>query len=453
MDSISDDKSMSQVPPTPSKFSKFLPKSSSSSNRKSGFESAPESSQHRKSFLGKKGSRLFQLQEQGQSGNGLEPPVIIEPQSSVNSPPPRPATTVTESNSIPSKLSGWLSHFHTSPSSPSASDFTALLSSPSHPTSLLTSPKARAAAGLITAARHSKDHLGRAMRYIMDTDVINGPPGRESLWLLGCEYPASLLSDELNQNWPESFWNDFINIPWITYRSQYPSPIKDVPLSTLPSPCSINQQPPSASSQPQPQSASPITPPSSSSPSKRFNVWQAVSGGGSVERTWSSDSGWGCMLRTGQSMLAQALLQLHLGRPSQSSQTHCIPVTTSIPASPSLTSVSLQWTRSSLLSLFLDTSAPTSPFSVHRFAIVGKELGKEIGTWFGPSTAAGGIKSVSVFTGAYRLTFLQETGFFISPMRARGRSRHRSIAIRNRSLCSFILYTTSTYTNETHRKV
>jgi cysteine protease ATG4 len=52
----------------------------------------------------------------------------------------------------------------------------------------------------------------------------------------------------------------------------------------------------------------------------------------------------------------------------------------------------LQWTRSSLLSLFLDTPAAPCPFSVHRFAIVGKELGKEIGTWFGPSTAAGGIK-------------------------------------------------------------
>jgi cysteine protease ATG4 len=45
-----------------------------------------------------------------------------------------------------------------------------------------------------------------------------------------------------------------------------------------------------------------------------------------------------------------------------------------------------------IISWFLDDPLPYAPFSVHRMALVGKQLGKEIGEWFGPSTAAGAIK-------------------------------------------------------------
>lgn len=47
-----------------------------------------------------------------------------------------------------------------------------------------------------------------------------------------------------------------------------------------------------------------------------------------------------------------------------------------------------------ILSLFIDDPSPLAPFSVHRFALMGKQLGKEVGEWFGPSTAAGAIKAL-----------------------------------------------------------
>ncbi len=51
-------------------------------------------------------------------------------------------------------------------------------------------------------------------------------------------------------------------------------------------------------------------------------------------------------------------------------------------------------TYTQILTWFLDDPSPACPFSVHRMALIGKQLGKEIGEWFGPSTAAGAIKWV-----------------------------------------------------------
>jgi cysteine protease ATG4 len=45
-----------------------------------------------------------------------------------------------------------------------------------------------------------------------------------------------------------------------------------------------------------------------------------------------------------------------------------------------------------ILTWFLDNPSGQAPFGVHRMALAGKELGKEVGSWFGPSTAAGAIK-------------------------------------------------------------
>jgi cysteine protease ATG4 len=47
-----------------------------------------------------------------------------------------------------------------------------------------------------------------------------------------------------------------------------------------------------------------------------------------------------------------------------------------------------------IITWFLDTPSPLAPFSVHRMALAGKELGKDVGQWFGPSTAAGAIRTL-----------------------------------------------------------
>ncbi|RUS25914.1 hypothetical protein BC938DRAFT_471471 [Jimgerdemannia flammicorona] len=53
------------------------------------------------------------------------------------------------------------------------------------------------------------------------------------------------------------------------------------------------------------------------------------------------------------------------------------------------------WKRyTQIVNWFLDELAPRSPFSIHRIALLGKLLGKNIGEWFGPSTTSQVIKTL-----------------------------------------------------------
>ncbi|KAF8654308.1 hypothetical protein AX16_003536 [Volvariella volvacea WC 439] len=160
-------------------------------------------------------------------------------------------------------------------------------------------------------------------------------------------------------SWPPVFYADFTSRIWLTYRSQFP-PIKDTRLSELP------ETPAEAAAQ---LAAAAATP---NAPSMRTRFW----GGG--ERGWTSDSGWGCMLRTGQTLLANALVNIYLGREWRRPP---YPVHTADYA-----------TYVQIVTWFLDTPSPEAPFSVHRMALAGKELGTDVGQWFGPSVAAGAIK-------------------------------------------------------------
>ncbi|KAI7903667.1 uncharacterized protein BX663DRAFT_37933 [Cokeromyces recurvatus] len=113
--------------------------------------------------------------------------------------------------------------------------------------------------------------------------------------------------------WPSDFYEDFTSRLWMTYRHNYP----------------------------------PIRP-----------------------SNHKTDIGWGCMLRSGQSLLANTFI-IHL--------------------------LSRDWRRQrqsqeqrkqykKIIHWFLDELSPRAPFSIHRVALLGKQLGKNIGEWFGPST-------------------------------------------------------------------
>lgn len=89
----------------------------------------------------------------------------------------------------------------------------------------------------------------------------------------------------------------------------------------------------------------------------------------------TSDAGWGCMLRTTQSLLANALVRVRLGdtwrRPGGQGP---------------WASVDEQAEYVRILTLFLDDA--TCPFGIHRLAREGARRSVPIGAWFGPSTAA-----------------------------------------------------------------
>ncbi|SGY14116.1 BQ5605_C010g06067 [Microbotryum silenes-dioicae] len=179
-------------------------------------------------------------------------------------------------------------------------------------------------------------------------------------------------SSSTTSGWPSTFYHDFYSRMALTYRSGFP-----------PIPCAS---------------------PGNVGGGGFFNSLSMSIGRGSNGRTadgLSSDTGWGCMLRTGQSLLANALMAVHLGRdwrrplptlglpsPPTPSQTHASTSAPAVNLPPSFA------TYARILSLFIDDPSPLAPFSVHRFALTGKQLGKEVGEWFGPSTAMGAIKSL-----------------------------------------------------------
>ncbi|XP_061268928.1 cysteine protease ATG4B isoform X1 [Bos indicus] len=92
----------------------------------------------------------------------------------------------------------------------------------------------------------------------------------------------------------------------------------------------------------------------------------------------TSDTGWGCMLRCGQMIFAQALVCRHLGRDWRWTQRKRQPDS-----------------YCSVLQAFLDRK--DSCYSIHQIAQMGVGEGKSIGQWYGPNTVAQVLKKLAVF--------------------------------------------------------
>jgi cysteine protease ATG4 len=138
----------------------------------------------------------------------------------------------------------------------------------------------------------------RAIRYFWDPEPRNEDP-TAMIWCLGQHYdavippsPKSTTSSESNQTqrdaastWPPEFLDDFESRIWMTYRMDF-TPIPRSP---------VNKGLPFSSPTAALQFAG-----------KLFS--------GQAGPGFSSDAGWGCMIRSAQSLLANALITLHLGR-------------------------------------------------------------------------------------------------------------------------------------------
>lgn len=134
-------------------------------------------------------------------------------------------------------------------------------------------------------------------------------------------------------NWPSAFLDDFESRIWMTYRSGFSAIQK-------------SQDPKATGAM-----------------SFRVRMQNLASPG------FTSDTGFGCMIRSGQCILANALQMLRLGRDWRYQD------------DPTARE------HSDILSLFADD--PQAPFSIHRFVEHGAAVcGKYPGEWFGPSAAA-----------------------------------------------------------------
>ncbi|GAB7361285.1 hypothetical protein MBLNU230_g1345t1 [Neophaeotheca triangularis] len=154
------------------------------------------------------------------------------------------------------------------------------------------------------------------------------------------ETQTEVTADEAELlGWPLEFLDDLESRTWLTYRSNFHA----IPMS----------QDPAATA--------------AMSFSTRMRNFSNQNG-------FKNDTNWGCMIRSGQAMLANTLSILRLGRDWRLGQD--------------------MDTHKEILSLFADV--PEAPFSIQKFVEHGaKACGKHPGEWFGPSAAARCIEALT----------------------------------------------------------
>lgn len=169
-------------------------------------------------------------------------------------------------------------------------------------------------------------------------------------------------------NWPSEFLDDVKTRIWLTYRVGFPSIPKD-----------------------------------KNSPSA---VMGAIMRGNFADINsdgFSTDCGWGCMIRTSQSLLANCLLNLHVGRQwrfnGAKEGNGSIGRSVSdlgekiLSSNTAVQTENLELVHDRIVSWFVDD--PISPFSIHNFVKKGFVLcGKSSGEWFGPSAASRSIQAL-----------------------------------------------------------
>lgn len=266
--------------------------------------------------------------------------------------------------------------------------------------------------------------LQRALQYLWDPEPHN-TDHVTPLFCLGQVYDSdtSLRDNDETEDgivvpldttndlsWPPDFLSDVQSRIWLSYRTGFP-----------------------------------LIPKSDGSGIHLGKLKNMIRGGGFDPRGYTSDVGWGCMIRTSQSLLANALLFRHLGRGWRWNKEGYVDLADEQadersesagskkegfvdladersvsagskkegyvdlgegpaggagegddeagPSEPPVSHVQSATSEETIISWFLDS--PSSPFSIHRFVRHGESAcATPAGDWFGPSAAGSSITAL-----------------------------------------------------------